>query len=136
MNDDQRARALKQLTEAANARSAYDVVRIFPSEDAPGGDGRGDGFFAGSGGDETLWEALSQAGWEIIWDHGSSFAAKAPDSSVITFADGDIHLGDINAIVYVYLSAEAVEDAAMTLREHGVAELMNDDGVIVRLVRT
>ncbi|MER5889687.1 hypothetical protein ABT160_38170 [Streptomyces sp. NPDC001941] len=53
------------------------------------------GFFAGSGGDETVAAALRTAGWEEIWAESSIYyTMRAPDGSMITYIEGDIRRGD------------------------------------------
>lgn len=92
-----------QLTELASAKSADEVVRILSPERNPyrldnpdwdGMDGGAQGFFAGSGGDDTVWEALDKAGWEQTWGTLIYFAMRAPDGSFITYCEGDIYRGD------------------------------------------
>jgi hypothetical protein len=85
-----------QVGELTSAATAQDVLRILATERAPGNPlVAGDGFFAGSGGDDSVWEALSEAGWQIIWSRADYyFVAKAPDGSTITYVEGDIYLGD------------------------------------------
>jgi hypothetical protein len=86
-----------QLEEAKSARSAEDVLRIFSRERNPYGNSEmvaGDGFFAGSGGDDTLSDALEEAGWGFVWSKAFYWwAMKAPDGSVITYIEGDIYRG-------------------------------------------
>ncbi|MFJ5817316.1 hypothetical protein ACIQGT_25980 [Streptomyces sp. NPDC093108] len=79
-----------QLMELRSAKNADDVLRILASEGrtAPG-------FFAGSGGDETVSEALHTAGWTTIWAESSYYyTMRAPDGSMITYIEGDIYRGD------------------------------------------
>lgn len=86
-----------QLSEARSAESADDVIRIFSPERNPYGHAKvaGDGFFAGSGGDHTLDEALEEAGWSWVWSKaGYYWAMRAPDGSMITYVEGDIYRGN------------------------------------------
>lgn len=79
-----------QLTELRSARSAADVLRILAIENhtTPA-------FFAGSGGDGTVMEALESAGWSIIWAEAHyHYAMRAPDGTSITYIEGDIREGD------------------------------------------
>lgn len=87
----------KQLAELKQAATAQDVVTILSAERNPyGHDTIGaDGFFAGSGGDDTVREALYDGGWRLIWSCASyHYAMRAPDGSAITYIEGDIYLGD------------------------------------------
>lgn len=90
-----------QLTELASAANADDVLRILSDDRNPDPNaswmrsGNAQGFFAGSGGDDTVWEALREAGWRIIWSEASYFyVAEAPDGSTVTYIEGDIYRGD------------------------------------------
>jgi hypothetical protein len=92
-----------QLTELESARSADDVFRILAGERNPYGPahhasmiaGGAEGFFAGSGGNDTVWDALSTAGWNVTWSEAEYyFVAQAPDGSVITYVEGDVYRGD------------------------------------------
>jgi hypothetical protein len=88
----------RQLEEAATARSAGDVIRIFATADNPYGDPHitgAPGFFAGSGGDGSLSEALDAAGWSRAWSEASyHWKMTAPDGSAITYVEGDLYPGD------------------------------------------
>lgn len=78
-----------QLTEASTATTADDVLRIFAIDghNSPA-------FFAGSGGDDQLDDALLNAGWRYAWAHaGYHWAMVAPDGSGITYVEGDIYPG-------------------------------------------
>lgn len=88
----------EQLTELESAKSADDVIRILSHERNPYPDKDGmssaDGFFAGSGGDNTVWDALDEAGWEQSWsESGIYYTMRAPDGSEITYCEGDIYRG-------------------------------------------
>ncbi|MFJ3634611.1 hypothetical protein [Streptomyces sp. NPDC090112] len=91
-----------QLRELKSAQSADDVIGILAHDRNPYGpnwDGAdGDAFFAGSGGDYSVWDSLDDAGWTQIWAewHGY-YAMRAPDGSVITYVEGDIYRGDRRA---------------------------------------
>ena len=94
----------QQLTELRTAASADDVLRILSVDRCPyrledpnwdGIDGKAEGFFAGSGGDDTLWDALIDAGWETVWSEAAYYyAMRAPNGDVITYCEGDIYRGD------------------------------------------
>ncbi|MFB7836000.1 hypothetical protein [Streptomyces sp. NPDC056056] len=79
----------EQLQELRTAKTADDVLRILPSDgDAPG-------FFAGSGGDDTVSDVLHTAGWKQVWAESSIYyTMRAPDGSMITYIEGDIFPGD------------------------------------------
>jgi len=80
----------EQLQELRTAKNADDVLRILANDKGPDR-----GFFAGSGGDETVSDALHTAGWELVWSESSlCYTMRAPDGSVITYIEGDIHRGD------------------------------------------
>lgn len=92
----------EQLAELRSATSADDVLRVLSPErnpyvlENPSWDGAaGDGFFAGSGGDDDVWDALDDAGWSQVWSEAAYFyVMRAPDGSVITYCEGDIYRGD------------------------------------------
>ena len=84
-----------QLTEATTATSADDVLRIFATAGNPYGDpdiSHAPGFFAGSGGDGSLFEALRTAGWTTAWIEADyHWAMRAPDGKTgITYVEGDL----------------------------------------------
>lgn len=80
----------RQLAELRTATTADDVLRILP-----GGEGSGEGFFAGSGGDDTVMESLLEAGWSVTWAAASYYwVMRAPGGDEITYVEGDIFRGD------------------------------------------
>lgn len=80
-----------QLKELESAKSADDVIRILGQSES----GCGDAFFAGSGGDGTVYDSLLTAGWEFVWSEADYYyAMKAPDGSMITYVEGDIYRGN------------------------------------------
>ncbi|MFE1783852.1 hypothetical protein ACFW9F_15000 [Streptomyces sp. NPDC059506] len=80
----------EQLQELRTAKTADDVLRTLATDHGPDR-----GFFAGSGGDETVSHALHTAGWELVWAESSLYyTMRAPDGSMITYIEGDIHRGD------------------------------------------
>ncbi|MFF3959684.1 hypothetical protein ACFYY1_41920 [Streptomyces sp. NPDC001890] len=90
----------EQHKELESAHGADDVVRILSHDRNPYGpdSGVGDGFFAGSGGDKTVREALHTAGWELVWAESAVYyTMRAPDGSLITYIEGDIYRGDRHA---------------------------------------
>lgn len=94
----------QQLTELRTATSADDVLRILAPDRCPyrledpnwdGIDGKAEGFFAGGGGDDDMWDALDDAGWEIVWAEADYYyAMRAPNGDVITYVEGDVYRGD------------------------------------------
>lgn len=87
----------QQLTELKSATSADDVLRILSPERNPyGADScSADGFFAGSGGDDSVWGSLIEAGWTLVWAEASyHYVMRAPDGSAITYVEGDIYRGN------------------------------------------
>ncbi|MGN2642301.1 hypothetical protein ACTD5D_40260 [Nocardia takedensis] len=77
------ARQLERLREAKSATEVIDIVGT--GEASPG-------HFAGSGGGDTVYDALNDAEWEIVWYRAVYYwAAKAPDGSHITYIEGDIY---------------------------------------------
>jgi hypothetical protein len=93
-----------QLDELTRATTADDVLRILSPERNPyrledpnwdGMDGGAQGFFAGSGGDNSVDDALETAGWGYVWARAAYWwVMKAPDGSFITYCEGDIYRGD------------------------------------------
>lgn len=80
----------EQLQELRTAKNADDVLSTLAN-----GHGPDRGFFAGSGGDETVSDALHTAGWELVWAESSIYyTMRAPDGSMITYIEGDIYRGD------------------------------------------
>lgn len=53
-------------------------------------------FFGGSGGDRSLWSALSAAGWRSVWWEASYYyAATHPATGdVLTYIEGDVFRGN------------------------------------------
>jgi hypothetical protein len=91
----------RQLAALRTARTADDVLRVLSREQAKealrGDDWKcaGDGFFAGSGGDDTVMDALAEAGWTVIWAQADYYwVARAPNGDLITYCEGDIYRGD------------------------------------------
>jgi len=87
-----------QLDELRSAKSADDVVRILSHEcnpyDDPSMAGGCDGFFAGSGGDETVRQALGDAGWAFERGNRYYYVMRSPGGDYVTYCEGDIYLGD------------------------------------------
>lgn len=94
----------QQLTELRQATSADQVLAILAPERNPyrliapnwdGMDGGAQGFFGGSGGDDSVDDALDDAGWTYLWSRAAYWwAMRAPDGSAITYCEGDIYRGD------------------------------------------
>jgi hypothetical protein len=87
----------EQLAELRTAATADDVLRILAVDKNPYGDpdiAAGEAFFAGSGGDETVLDALTHAGWTVVWEKAPYWwAMEAPNGDRITYVEGDIYRG-------------------------------------------
>ena len=71
----------------------YDgIVAIMPSTP---GMSSAPAFFGGSGGDRSLYSALSIAGWYITWSEASYYyiARHKITDETITYCEGDIYRG-------------------------------------------
>lgn len=78
-----------QIEELRVAKSATDVLRILAVRDHTS-----PAFFEGSGGDRSVYGALSEAGWDTVWYEANyHWAMVAPDGSSITYVEGDIFPG-------------------------------------------
>lgn len=94
----------QQLEELRAAKSADDVVRILAVEHCPyrltnpSWDGKASdaqGFFGGSGGEETVMDSLRDAEWTFLWRRAPYWwAMEAPNGSIITYIEGDIYKGN------------------------------------------
>jgi hypothetical protein len=53
-------------------------------------------FFAGSGGDRQLLDALDEAGWKTLWCKATyHFAVQHPRTlETLTYVEGDVYRGD------------------------------------------
>lgn len=81
----------KQLTELERAKTADDVIRVLGGA---AGASSGDAFFAGSGGDRSVEDALDRAGWSYVWRQASYYWAMcAPNGDGITYVEGDVYRG-------------------------------------------
>jgi hypothetical protein len=79
-----------QLAKLRTATTTDDVIRLL---DPPSS---GDAFFHGSGGDNSLQEALSAAGWVTTWaDAHYYYVMRAPNGDLITYVEGDVYRGDV-----------------------------------------
>lgn len=87
-----------QLKELKSAKNADDVLRILAQDRNPYGPDHntsGRGFFAGSGGDDSVEDALDVAGWTHVWRKAHyHWCMRAPDGSEITYVEGDIYPGN------------------------------------------
>ena len=80
-----------QLEQLTSARSADDVITSLGGKASAS---VGDAFFEGSGGDGSVYESLSEAGWTVVWfEAGYHWCMQAPDGSRITYVEGDIYRG-------------------------------------------
>lgn len=89
-----------QLRSLESAKSADEVIAVLtdaeasPTVWAEYGTSSGDAFFAGSGGDDSVEEALEEAGWRHVWREASYYwAMRAPDGSGVTYVEGDVYRG-------------------------------------------
>lgn len=86
-----------QLTELKTAATAADVLRICATDKNPYGDphiSSSPAFFAGGGGDDSVMDALREAGWVVTWAEADyHYTMKAPDGTYITYVEGDIYEG-------------------------------------------
>ncbi|WP_235678706.1 hypothetical protein [Mycolicibacterium aubagnense] len=79
------------LTAAGEAKTADELIAAVaagPDQAA----GSGDAFFAGSGGDDQLFDALDRNAWEVF-DVKARYWWKARstrDNSVIEYVEGDV----------------------------------------------
>lgn len=81
-----------QIAELGTAKDADDVVNILNAYGSPSS---GDAFFGGSGGDATVWGALYQAGWSVVWMDADYFwCMRSTTGSKVTYVEGDIYKGD------------------------------------------
>lgn len=81
-----------QIAELGKAESADDVILILGGPESASS---GDAFFAGSGGDLSVREALSLAGWTVTWQEASYYyVMQAPNGDRITYCEGDVYRGD------------------------------------------
>jgi hypothetical protein len=86
----------EQISALQAAESATDVIAILNQDVSQTyGEIAADGFFAGSGGDQSVSAALEAAGWSYLWSvAGYHWAMKAPDGSLITYVEGDVYIGN------------------------------------------
>ncbi|MDE8648101.1 hypothetical protein PXH69_24345 [Rhodococcus qingshengii] len=83
----------RKLDRVESATTADSVIEIL------GKDGDylvdGDAFFAGSGGDRPLFDALWKAGWHMIWSEASYFYVVQNNAGeLMTYIEGDVYRGD------------------------------------------
>lgn len=72
-----------------------EVVDILKEQTEPG-ISAAPAFFAGSGGDRSLYSALSVAGWKVIWAEAEyHYVARHPETGeTLTYVEGDVYPGD------------------------------------------
>lgn len=95
-----------QIAELEKAKTVDGALTILSSERNPYGpdwdgmDGGADGFFAGSGGDATVLDALAEAGWRLVWSEAIYYwVMEAPEGEpdedrLLTYIEGDIYRGN------------------------------------------
>ena len=78
-----------QLALLTKAATAADVIKIL------GGAGE-KAFFAGSGGDGTVFDALRDAGWATeTYEASYYWCLKAPNGDLISYVEGDVYVGNM-----------------------------------------
>lgn len=87
--------AMDQQLDAVELSQTVDDVLAALAGGCRCDDCSGDGFFAGSGGDRQLWDALQIAGWQRTWAEASYYyVAQSPTGDVLTYIEGDVYWGD------------------------------------------
>lgn len=82
-----------QLEALKGAKTAADVIRILGGRHPDASNA--DAFFAGSGGDGSVYESLAEAGWSNVWfEAGYYWVMRAPDGTAITYVEGDVFVGN------------------------------------------
>jgi hypothetical protein len=81
-----------QLDQLTRAKTADEVIAVLGGAESASA---GDAFFAGSGGDGSVYESLMTAGWRVVWFvAGYYWAAEQPDGKDgITYVEGDVYRG-------------------------------------------
>lgn len=81
-----------QLAQIRRARTVDDVIAALGGSEAAS---VGDAFFGGSGGDETLFGALIDAGWRVrSIESDYYFVATSPGGEALTYIEGDVYRGN------------------------------------------
>jgi hypothetical protein len=84
-----------QLDRLESAKTADEVIDILNADGPPS---VGDAFFHGSGGNGTMRESLTEAGWVVTWSKAPYYwVMRAPDGSMVTYVEGDVYKGDRHA---------------------------------------
>lgn len=79
----------EQIRRLRTASTVDEVLAICPEVSS------GDGFFAGGGGDETVYAALVDAGWSTVWYDAIYFwCMKSPSGEPLTYVEGDLYRGN------------------------------------------
>lgn len=87
-------RALDRI--ATEKPTTFDGVKAILDEDGnpDGTEAAGAAFFAGSGGDRQLREALRDAGWRTVWAEASYYYTMvSPTGDLLTYTEGDVDRG-------------------------------------------
>lgn len=93
------AAVASSLERAANASTAAELVdAVYSGPDQGSGDSTASAFFAGSGGDDQLVEALSQD-WTVKYITGPLHwtARSRVDGSVVVYIEGDLYAADADS---------------------------------------
>jgi len=79
---------LDELETATTADAVIDGLNAYFSPSSS------DAFFAGSGGDRQLFDALRVAGWNIVWAEAPYFYVARNGDELLTYIEGDVYRGD------------------------------------------
>ena len=94
-----------QLAEISTSADTFDKVKSALDNrrgytnahgDFPVPLGHSHAFFAGSGGDKSVSDALRGAGWHLLWSKASyHYAMQHPvTGEILTYTEGDVDRGD------------------------------------------
>lgn len=82
------------LAAARQVRTVDELITALNKHHPPS---VGDAFFAGSGGDEQLWDAImdNPHGWRVVWAEADYYwVARDPEGNLCTYVEGDVYRGD------------------------------------------
>jgi hypothetical protein len=85
------------IVDAGEAKTVADVMAALEANGNPDEiEGSGEQFFGGSGGDETLLDALLDAGWHLHrWQAPYYWVAREPaGEGLLTYIEGDVYARD------------------------------------------
>lgn len=82
----------EQMARCREAKTVDDVMTACPAEP---GTSVGEGWFGGSGGDEQLADALSDAGWSFTRFAADYYwVARDTEGNLLSYTEGDLSRGD------------------------------------------